>query len=71
MTMATKNSTVEPINLYSDNNKYMAAEATTSVDITGTLATTDDVVTDATLQNVGSTAITSWDATTSIMPVGW
>ncbi|GMB01210.1 flagellar hook-basal body complex protein [Pelosinus sp. IPA-1] len=60
------NSTVEPINLYSGSNKLMAAEATTSADLTGSLDSTSKVVTGATLQNIGSTAITTWDATTSL-----
>ncbi|AIF53448.1 flagellar hook protein FlgE [Pelosinus sp. UFO1] len=62
------NSTVEPINLYSGNNKLMAAEATTSVTFStgSSLDSTSDVVTGATLQDIGSTAITDWDATTSV-----
>jgi flagellar hook protein FlgE len=60
------NSTVEPINLYSGSNQLMAAESTTSAALTGSLDSTSEVVTGATLQDIGSTAITTWDATTSM-----
>lgn len=61
---------IEPINAYSDdyagNKKVMAAKTTTSADVTGNVDPTSDVVTGATLQNIGSTAITDWDATTTM-----
>lgn len=61
---------VEPINIYSDdysgNKKVMAAQATTSADITGVVDSGVDVVSGATLQNIGSTTDLDFDATTSI-----
>ena len=61
---------VEAINIYSDsysgNKQTLAAEATTSATIGGTVDSGSEVVSGATLQNIGSTAITDWDATTSI-----
>jgi flagellar hook protein FlgE len=61
---------VETINIYSDsysgNKQNLAAQATTSATIGGTVDSGSEVVSGATLQNIGSTAITDWDATTSI-----
>lgn len=61
---------VEPINIYSDdysgNKKVMAAKATSSAEITGTVDSGADVVTGASLQNIGSTTDLTYDATTSI-----
>lgn len=61
---------VEALNIYSDsysgNKQTLAAEATTSATIGGTVDSGSEVVSGATLQNIGSTAITDWDATTSI-----
>ena len=64
------NGTVEAINIYSDdysgNKKVMAAKATTSADVTGVVDSGANVVTGATLQNIGDTTNLTWDATTSI-----
>lgn len=61
---------VEAINVYSDsyagNKQIMAAKASTAADFSGSLDSTSAVVSGATLQDIGSTAITDWDATTSI-----
>lgn len=61
---------VEPINIYSDaysgNKQTLAPKATSTATIKGIVNSGKEVVTGATLQNIGSTAITEWDATTSI-----
>ncbi|MDU4961070.1 MAG: flagellar hook-basal body complex protein [Sporomusaceae bacterium] len=62
--------TVEAINIYSDsyagNKQIMAAKASTAADFSGSLDSTATVVSGASLKDIGSTAISSWDATTSI-----
>lgn len=67
----TTSGAVEPINVYSDsysnNKKVMAATETTSAKVTGNLKSTADVGTSATgLKNLGTTSITSPDASTTI-----
>ncbi|MEN6566114.1 MAG: flagellar hook-basal body complex protein, partial [Veillonellales bacterium] len=66
----TTTGSVEPLNVYSDtesgNKKVLAAEATTAATVTGTLDSSSDVVSGATLQNIGSTTISSWDGTTTV-----
>lgn len=66
----TTTGSVEPINVYSDtysgNKKILAAEATTAATVTGSVDSGSAVVSGATLRDIGSTAITDWDATTSI-----
>ncbi|MEN6411724.1 MAG: flagellar hook-basal body complex protein [Veillonellales bacterium] len=66
----TTTGSVEPLNVYSDtesgNKKVLAAEATTAATVTGTLDSSSDVVSGATLQDIGSTAISSWDGTTTV-----
>lgn len=61
---------VEAINIWSDsysgNKETLAASATTSGIVKGVVDSGSDVVTGATLQNIGSTAITDWDATTTL-----
>jgi flagellar hook protein FlgE len=65
----TTTGSVEPINVYSDDSgskKIMAATTTTYANVTGNLKSTSDVVTGATLKNIGTTSITTPDGNTSI-----
>ncbi|MBU2702556.1 flagellar hook protein FlgE [Sporomusaceae bacterium BoRhaA] len=66
----TTTGTVEPINVYSDdysnNKKVMAATTTTTATVTGNASTSADVVTGATLKNIGTTTITTPDTTATI-----
>lgn len=61
---------VEAINVYQDdytgNKKVMAAKSTTSADITGNLDSGAEVVSGATITNIGSTTDLDWDTSTTI-----
>ena len=61
---------VTALNLYSDtvsgNKKILAAQATTSASVTGSVDSSAEVVSGAALQNIGSATIADWDGTTSI-----
>lgn len=66
----TTTGSVEPINVYSDdysnNKKVMAATTTTTATVTGNASTSADVVTGATLKDIGTATITTPDTTATI-----
>ena len=66
----TTTGAVEPINVksdaYSGSKNVMAAKTTTEADVSGYLSSSADVVSGATLKNVGSSKISDWDATTTV-----
>ncbi len=58
---------VEPINIYSGNNKIMAAEASSSADFSGGLDSSAEVAANATgLTNIGDTTDLTYDAASEI-----